>query len=126
MEDDAHYIGACGILKPVIKVTTIDVPEITEAVCMEYLIMKSINELNQFQEGLNVLGLSNLIKDHPASCHELFVDCSKSITPYDIDKLFLPVFSPEGSNARENEEALILNWKDYIYEAESMLKESCL
>ena len=67
MEDDARYIGACGILKPVFKVTTIDVPEITEAVCMEYLIMKSINELNHFQDGLNVLGLSNLIKDHPAS-----------------------------------------------------------
>ena len=88
--------------------------------------MKSVNELNQFQEGLNVLGLSNLIKDHPGSCRELFVDCSKNITPYDLDKLFLPLFSPEGSNAREDKEALILNWKDYIYEAEGMLVESYL
>ena len=119
-------IFACGILKPVFRVTTIDIPEIIEAVCMEYLIMKSINELSQFQEGLNVLGLSNRIKDHPASCHELFVDCSKNITPYDLDKLFLPLFSPEGSNAQEDEEALILNWKDYIYEAEGMLLESYL
>ena len=88
MEDDAHYIGACGILKPVFRVTTRDIPEITEAVCTEYLIMKSINELNQFQEGLNILGVSDLIKDHPASCHELFVHCSKTVTPHDIDELF--------------------------------------
>ena len=118
MEDDARYIGACGILKPVFRVITRDIPEITEAVCVEYLIMKSINELNQFQEGLNVLGVSDLIKDHPALCHELFVHSSKTVTPYDLDKLFLPLFSPEGSNAREEEEALILNWKDYIYETE--------
>ena len=125
MEDDARYIGACGILKPVFRVTTRDIPEITEAVCIEYLIMKSINELNQFQEGLNILGVSDLIKDHPASCHELFVHCSKTVTPHDIDELFLPLFSPEGSNAREDEEALILNWKDYIYEAEGYLAAIC-
>ena len=77
--------------------------------------MKSINELNQFQEGLNVLGVSDLIKDHPASYHELFVHSSKTVTPYDLDKLY---FHLRGSNAREEEEALILNWKDYIYEAE--------
>ena len=118
MEDDARYIGACGIFKPVFRVTTRDIPEITEAVCIEYLIMKSINELNQFQEGLNILGVSDLIKDHPASCHELFVHCSKTVTPHDIDELFLPLFSPDSSNAREDEEALILNWKDYICETE--------
>ena len=33
MEDDARYIGTCEILKPVFRVTTRDIPEITEAVC---------------------------------------------------------------------------------------------
>ena len=94
MEDDACYIGACGILKPVFRVTTRNIPEITEAVCIEYLIMKSINELNQFQEGLNILGVSDLIKDHSASCHELFVHRSKTVTPHDIDELFYPYFHP--------------------------------
>ena len=37
-----------------------------------------------------------------------------------LDQIFMPRFSPPGSNAREKEEAIILNWKDYIYEAEGI------
>ena len=35
---------------------------------------------------------------------------------HDLDKLFIPQLSPRGSNAQEKEEAIVLNWKDYIYE----------
>ena len=44
------------------KVTLEDVKEIEEAVCTEYLITKSINEIQQFKEGLDVLGMGNLLK----------------------------------------------------------------
>ena len=37
-----------------------------------------------------------------------------------LDQIFIPQFSPPGSNAREKEEAIILNWKDFIYEAEGI------
>ena len=36
------------------------------------------------------MGVSDLIKDHPVSCHELFVHCSKTVTPHDIDELLKP------------------------------------
>ena len=65
---------------------------------------------------MSCMGVSDLIRItqlHAMSCLSTI-----HVTPYDLDKLFLPLFSPEGSNAREEEEALILNWKDYIYEAE--------
>jgi len=64
MGDNAGYITASGFGKAVFKVTRDDIPDIIDAVCTEYLIMKSISEINQFQEGLNVLGVSDLIKAH--------------------------------------------------------------
>jgi len=118
MGDNAGYITASGFGKAVFKVTRDDIPDIIDAVCTEYLIMKSISEINQFQEGLNVLGVSDLIKAHPGILQEAFVHGDKEFTASDLDDLFLPVFSPSGSNAREKEEAVVLNWKDYIFEAE--------
>ena len=45
LENDAQYIRDCGFIKPVVKVTLEDLKEIKEVVCTEYLIMKSINEI---------------------------------------------------------------------------------
>ena len=118
MDDDAGYITTSGFCKPVFKVSMNDIPDIIEAVCTEFSIMKSISEISQFQEGLNVLGVSDLIKAHPSILQEAFVHSDKKFTASDLDELFLPVFSPAGSNAREKEEAIVLNWKDYIFEAE--------
>lgn len=98
------------------KVTLEDLEDITEAVCTEYMIMKTITEIKQFQEGLDVLGMGKLLEAHPSQCKELFTHNPKVVTGYDIDKLFLPVLSIEGSNMREQEEAIVMNWKDYIYD----------
>ena len=118
MDDDADYVTASGFQKAIFRVTTKDIPDIVEMVCTEFLIMKSISEINQFQDGLNVLGISDLVKVHPNVLRELFVYDHKTFTAADLDELLLPVFSPIGSNAREKEEAVILNWKDYVFEAE--------
>ena len=116
MNDDAGYITASGFCKAVFKVTMNDIPDITEAVCTEFLIIKNISEISQFQ-GLNVLGVSDLIKAHPSILREAFVHSDKEFTASDLDELFLLVFSPAGSNAREKEEAIIFNWKGYYFEA---------
>ena len=116
LENDAQYIKDCGFIKPVVKMTLEDLKEIKETVCTEYLIMKSINEIQQFQEGLDVLGMGKLLKAHPTPCRALFTHNPKVVTGYDLDKLFLPILSNEGSNIREKEEAVVMNWKDYIYD----------
>ena len=116
LENDAQYIRDCGFIKPVVKVTLENLEEIKESVCTEYLIMKSINEIQQSQEGLDVLGMGKLLKAHPSQCRELFTHNPKVVTSYDFDKLFLPKLSEEGSNMREKEEAIVMNWKDYIYD----------
>ena len=64
------------------------VPEICEAICTEYLIMKTIIEINQFQEGLNVLEIGDLIKAHPTLFQRLFFHDPKIFSVKDLDKLF--------------------------------------
>ena len=54
--------------------------------------MKSITEIQQFQEG------GKLIRAYPSQCTELFTYNPKAVTPYDIDKLFLPMLSPKSSD----------------------------
>ena len=74
-----------------------DIPDIVEAVCTEFLIMKSITEVSQF---LSVLGISDLIKAYQGILHEAFVHSNKEFVGHDLDKFFLPVFSPAGRKRR--------------------------
>ena len=118
MENDIEFkfINECGFLKQPHKVMLNDVREITETVCVEYLIQRNIAEIQQFIDGLNVLSIGTLLKSHPERFKEMFLYSPTAVTAHDLDKLFIPQLSPRGSNAREKEEAIVLNWKDYIYE----------
>ena len=42
------------------------------------------------------------------------------MTPQDLNDIFKPCFPPRGSYARETEELIILNWTDFLFEAEYM------
>ena len=52
MEDHASYVNQCGFHKPVFRVTTEDKLDITEVVCMEHVIMKTLVRLINFRKGL--------------------------------------------------------------------------
>ena len=52
MGDNAGYVTASGFCKAVFKVTRDDIPDIIEAVCTEYLIMKSIMRSINFKKAL--------------------------------------------------------------------------
>ena len=73
MDNDAQYVNDCGFLKPAYKVTMEDLTEITEVVCIEFLIKKTITEIQQFEEGLNALSIGNLIQACPFYVKDLSV-----------------------------------------------------
>ena len=116
----AQFVKESGFLKPVHKMTIADIPNIVEAVCTECLITKAYAGILQFKEGLSVLGVSGLIEKHPRELESIFLYSPKTVTPNDLKEIFKPCFSPIGSNAREKEEMIILNWIDYISEAEGI------
>lgn len=121
MEENYDFIVECGFIKPVMQVTMADIPTILSAVCKEYIILRSSHEIAQFLEGLNTLGIASLIKAHPCSMKQLFVYNPTPVSSQEVADLFVPVFSPRGSNAREEEEAVFMNWSDYIHDAGKIL-----
>ena len=130
IENDVEFefLSDCGFLKQPHKITIGDVNEIIQTVCTELLLVRSAAEIQQFIDGLNVLDIGRLIKSHPTQFKKLFVYSSKVVTAHNLDQLFLPILSPIGSNAREKEEAVVLNWKDYIYESKGktvVIREAC-
>ena len=65
-----------------------------------------------------MLGVSGLIEKHPRELENIFVYNPNTVIPNDLKEIFKPCFSVSGSNNREKEELIILNWIDYLFEAE--------
>lgn len=105
MDNEFAFIGECGFLKPVCNVVLSDIPTIVRSVCMEYVIVRSSHEMTQFLEGLDTLRIGSLLKTH-------------QFTARDLGHLMLPIYSPLGSNRREEKEAIVLNWNDYLQDLE--------
>lgn len=100
------------------RTTLDDIPDIIKAVCIEYVVGRSMNELAQFQEGLQMLNLHTLLKIHPAALSKLLTHCPSKLTADQLKTLMVPLFSPSGSNRRENEEAVMMNWLYFLEDIE--------
>lgn len=49
---------------------------------------------------------------------QIFTSSLSPVTATDLSNLLVPMYSPKGSNAREEEEALMLNWSYYLQDIE--------
>ena len=86
---------------------------------MHYLIYKSKAELDQLKEGLEYLGVYNLICRNRSVMKPLFLQSGKpKVTAASILATFEIKWSPQGSNQREKEEAVIFGWTEYVYDTE--------
>ena len=63
--DKFAFVMECGFLKPAATVATSDIPDIVRAVYLEYIVLLSSQEVAQFIEGLQTIGIATLIKRHP-------------------------------------------------------------
>ena len=93
---------------------------IIRAVYLEYIVLRSSQEVGQFIEGLQTLGIATLIKHHPKEL--LVYDGTAKVTAQYLSELFVPILSPRGHNQREEEEAVVLNWRDYLQDIEGILR----
>lgn len=93
--------------------------DIVNAFAMHYSIISVKAELDQMVQGLEAYGVYKLIQGNRQLMRQLFVHF-KPLT-FTADKLFdmFPAkFSPEGSIARDAEEAALMNWVNYTQEIE--------
>ena len=106
-----------GFSKPVIKFEERD--KMFRAIALHYTLLSSLSEIEQFIDGLNIHGLVDCLRQHPYEARKLFVYAENQLTAELLDDLFVPVFSPRGSNKRASEEAVSLNFSRYLEEVET-------
>ena len=115
LQDACSFVSECGFLKPIIKIDTTDIPAIINAVFLQYVILKSTQELSQFMEGMDTLKIVQFVQRHPKTSKGLFAyNVLGDVTSEYLSELLRPNMSPRGYNQRENEEAVLLNWNNYL------------
>lgn len=106
-------------MKPAAFVKLCDIATIIKQVCMDYVLVRSSLEMNQFCKGLETHNIIHLIRTSKHAVKKLFVhDHQGSITVEKLFDLLTPDFSPRSSNIREEEEAVVMNWHDYLKDIE--------
>ncbi len=122
LDDKCAFVVECGFLKPAAFVVMDDIPAIIHAVFLEYVILRSTQEIAQFKDGLEALGIATLIQRYPLAMRQLFIhDPTAKVTAQYLADLLKPALSPRGHNQREDEEAVILNWNNYLQDTEGII-----
>ena len=119
LQDSFKFVFECGFMKPAAFVKLSDIPTITKQVCMDYVLVRSSLEMDQFCKGLETHNILHLIRTSKYAVKKLYVhDFQGSVTVQSLFELLTPEFSPRGSNIREEEEAVVMNWHDYLKDIE--------
>ena len=93
--------------------------DIVNAFTMHYSLISVKAELDQMVKGLRMYGVYELIQANKQLMRQLFVHFKPlTFTADMLFDMFPAKFSPVGSNAREAEEAALMNWVNYTQEIE--------
>ena len=111
----------CGCPMPSQSVTLSDCDALVKSIALHFIIYSQKAELDDIGSGLDdVLEFGQLIRTHPTLFKPLFVASGRTKLHADIFlSLFDIDYSPRGSNQREREEEVMLNFNYYIQEFES-------
>lgn len=74
--------------------------------------------LYRLSEGLNTLGLLDLMKIHPGIFKEVFSSSERPLKATDLISLFEATLSPPGSNRWRLEKRVEGYWRDFLLDVE--------
>ena len=92
--------------------------EVVGDLCLHHAVLLSLAELEQMKRGLEIQKFSVLMNSYPHLLRKAFHPPTQSITSDFIQDLFVPSLSPQGSNRREKEEAIMMAWIRYLQNIE--------
>ena len=78
-----------------------------------FAIIRCLPQLQQLKEGLETLGVLQLLQQNQA-VGQLFAVQAVKITSNQLYDLFCPLLSPEGSNQHEAEVTTVYHWANYL------------
>ena len=82
------------------------------------MILVSLSELEQFIHGLNNCNLLQLIRSNPEAFRMIFEYSNQLLTAEMVDEVFDPVYSPVGSSAFVEEQAIMFNFNQLLEDIE--------
>lgn len=104
-----------GVCVPAKSVTLEQKSVIVQSLIMHFLMHICKSELEQFKQGCSELGVLDLFCSYPVLFKPLLTSIGKpKLTAKDISSMFKVQWSPQGSNQREAEEAVIFGWLEYL------------
>lgn len=106
----------CGITTPSCAVKLSDKNTIISAICRHFTVYATLAELEQFKRGLQTLEFFDLVHKHP-NLQQIFLPSEKKITPDFVQDFMEIIYNGDtGSNARAKEEAIAMNWINFIHD----------
>jgi len=113
-EFDFRY--QCGYAKPAALMTLEDRDCMIRAVWLHYVLYQSHAELEQLRKGFHsTLQVQHLMQSYPKEMRIVLVASNTfTVTPQFLCDAFVVQYSPNGSNSRTKEEALVMMFFEYI------------
>ena len=118
--DEYDFRYDVGVTQPSHTSQFADLDCIVQSLAMHYSVVCVKAELDDMVDGLKTLDVLGLIRTNGNKLRPLFV-CGDS-TPPTVDNMidmFAPKLSPIGSNRRESEEEVVMQWVNYLQMIES-------
>ena len=115
--NDYSFQFECGYLKRV--VTLKDVREFLHAAWLHYTVYNIYGEISQLKDGIvNTLNFQNLITSNPQATRSLLVFGKSTLSATFLQEAFIIDYSLNGSNDKSQEEAVIMNFFDFLQDCE--------
>ena len=119
--EEYDFRFACGVTKAISRIELPDKSKIIDALCLHYVILVSLAELEQLRRGLAIQKFNSLMESVPTVIRTAFEPPIQKISSGVIQDMYTTMFSPSGSNKRVIEESIVMSWVRYLQFVEGEL-----
>lgn len=116
IEEASDTLSLLGSLRFVSSLEGRD--ELVQCATTFYVDGRTKEALEQFSEGLQTLGLLELVRSHPVAFRDVFCCSVTPLRAFDLVSLFEPELSTPGSNLWRTERRVEGFWRDFLLEVE--------
>ena len=121
--EEYDFIFECAVPKAIGRIQLSDMKKVIDALCLHYVILVSLAELEELQCGLAIQKCNSLMESVPKAIRKCLNHQSKTYQVV-LSRLCMynALFSPDGSNKRVLEESIMMSWVQYLQYVEGEIR----
>lgn len=119
--DEFDFRYDIGIAQPSKDLQLRDCDRVVKLCAAHYTIHSVKAELDQLCDGLMCMGVLQLIQQNPVMRTLFLPRPPKPLTADSMINMFTTKFSPLGANCREDEEAAVMKWVQFLQAVEGII-----